>query len=275
MHDLAIINGSVWLDGTFVRTDIFISDGRIAAIGDHNGEARETYNVRGALVLPGLIDPHVHFDLDLGTLRSADDFASGSVAAAYGGVSTFVDFLDPTDHPDALEKAYYARRKQAKTSIVDYRFHATIKNPRCDLESYVRKMISLGMTTLKLFTTYADSGRRTYDDQIEALLALSERYHFTILAHIEDDAQIVMKDAFTFRDLPQSRPAAGETVEALKLAAMVERCGGTLYMVHLSSGTTLDQLRTQYPHLLNRRFFIESCPQYFMLTDAMLKRDDG
>ncbi len=275
MDDLAILNGSVWLEDTFVSTAVYVRDGRIAAIGGKTREARETYDVRGALVLPALIDPHVHFDLDLGTFRSADDFATGSVAAAYGGVGTFVDFLDPTDHPDQLEKAYWARRKQAEESVVDYRFHATIKNPKCDLERYVQKMLALGMTTLKLFTTYADSGRRTYDEQIEALLVLSERYGFTILAHIEDDAQIVMKDEFTCRDLPQSRPAAGETAEALKLAAMVERCGGTLYMVHLSSGATLDALRAQYPHLLNRRFFIESCPQYFALTDAFLQREDG
>ncbi|MDP3130973.1 MAG: amidohydrolase family protein, partial [Bacillota bacterium] len=120
-----------------------------------------------------------------------------------------------------------------------------------------------------------DSGRRTDDDQIERLLALSERYGFTILAHIEDDSMITMKDFYVPADLPKSRPAAGETAEALKLAGFVEKHGGTLYMVHLSSGTTLDLLRERYPHLLNRKFFIESCPHYFAFTEDVLSRADG
>jgi len=275
MFDLAIRNGSVWTGGAFRNADVFVRGGTIAAIGPESAEAETSFDATGLSVLPGFIDPHVHFDLDLGRISSADDFASGSVAAAFGGVTTFVDFLAPTDCEEDLAKAYAARREEAKRSVVDYRFHATIKNPKGDPENYVKRMLALGMTTLKLFTTYSDSGRRTYDDQIERLLDLSARYGFTILAHVEDDRRIVMKDGYTARDLPVSRPSAGETAEALKLAGFVDRHGGTLYMVHLSSGATLDALRTRYPHLLNVKFFIESCPHYYAYTSDRLDGPEG
>jgi len=269
------MNGRVRLAGGDVPTQIFVRDGRIAALGTAMEPSAETFDAAGLRVLPGFIDPHVHFDLDLGTIRSADDFRSGSIAAAFGGVTAFVDFLAPTDDPDALERAFADRRRAAAGSVVDYRFHATIKNPRCDLEKYVKRMLSLGIRSLKLFTTYSDSGRRTSDADIETLLELSEKHGFVVLAHIEDDARIVMEDGFTAKDLPTSRPAAGETAEALKLAAFVARRGGTLYMVHCSSGATLDALRAQYPDLLNRRFFVETCPHYLAFTADALAGPDG
>ncbi|MFA5006762.1 MAG: amidohydrolase family protein [Candidatus Izemoplasmatales bacterium] len=275
MNDLLIRNGLVRLGDADVATDLLVRDGRITSVGPSPEPALETFDAAGLRVLPGFIDPHVHFDLDLGRIRSADDFRSGSVAAAFGGVTTFIDFLSPTDTPEALERAFADRRREAREAVVDYRFHATIKNPRCDLERYVRTMLSLGIRSLKLFTTYSDSGRRTFDSDIERLLELSEREGFVVLAHIEDDTRIVMEDGFTARDLPKSRPAAGETAEALKLASFVERRGGTLYMVHCSSGATLDALRTRYPALLGRRFFVESCPHYFAFTEDDLASSDG
>jgi len=165
--------------------------------------------------------------------------------------------------------------EEAKESVVDYKFHACIKNPKGDLEAYVKKMLELGMTSVKLFTTYSDSGRRTDDPEIKALLRLSEKYGFLVTAHIENDDMIRHDPQFTYRDLTTSRPSSAETTEALKLAGFVGECGGTLYMVHCSSGNTLAALKKQYPHLLNRKLFVESCPHYFLFTSDKLQGADG
>jgi dihydropyrimidinase len=158
---------------------------------------------------------------------------------------------------------------------VDYFFHATIKNPNCDLEEFVLKMKELGIKSLKLFTTYSDSGRRTYDDDIIELLKLSEKHHFLLLAHVENDDLIELNEDLTFRDLNRSRPTLSETKEALKLASYVREYGGYLYMVHLSSGYTLAKLKEEYSDILNKRFFIESCPHYFNLTQDKLLLEEG
>ncbi|MBN2540864.1 MAG: amidohydrolase family protein [Bacilli bacterium] len=275
MYDLRILNGSVYRNGVFEKTNIYIQGDTIKEISKELLEAKDSINVSDSLVLPALIDPHVHFNLDLGRIRSRDDFLAGSIQAAFGGVTTIIDFLNPVDNIEDLQAAYDLRMTEAKNCCVDYQFHATIKNPKCDLEEFVLKMKELGMHSLKLFTTYSDSGRRTYDEDIIELLKLSEKHHFLLLAHIENDDLITLDDEFTFRDLNRSRPNISETKEALKLASYVRDYGGYLYMVHLSSGYTIEKLKDQYGDILNKRFFVESCPHYFTLTSDEVQKDDG
>lgn len=275
MYDKRITNGRVYFDGKLKKCNIYINHDKIVKITEDYLYAKDTLDVQNSLVLPGLIDPHVHFDLDLGYIRSRDNFISGTKAAAFGGVTTIIDFLEPVDNVEDLEKAYHKRLKEAEGAYVDYFFHATIKNPKCDLEEFVIKMKELGINSLKLFTTYSDSGRRTYDEQIIELLKLSEKYHFLLLAHIENDSMIDLNPNYKFNCLLKSRPTLSETKEALKLASYVERYGGYLYMVHLSSGNTIDLLKKDFPNLINKRFFIESCPHYFLFTNDFLERCDG
>ncbi len=275
MYEKAIIYGSVYIDGEFVSKHIYIQEGKIAKISEKLYEAEEVIDAQNLEVLPGIIDPHVHFELNLGHVISVDDFYTGSVAAVYGGVTTIIDFLDPVDHQSEIENAYEKRLDLAKKSVCDYSFHATIKKPRGNLKEFVQKIKQLGMPTLKFFTTYSDSGRRTYDEQIIELMKLSESENITLLGHIESDELIRLDDSFLARDLPLSRPAISETIEALKLAEFLRSYGGKLYMVHLSSGRTLEALTGTYKALLNKSLFIESCPQYFSFTKDILNEDNG
>jgi dihydropyrimidinase len=275
MFDLLIKNGTVFHNGGFEVTNIYLQDGKIALVSETIREAKKAFDAAGYEVLPGLIDPHVHFDLELGLIRSRDDFASGSCSAIYGGVTTIIDFLEPTSNAKDLEMAFRRRMEEAKMCHVDYHFHATIKAPDGDLEAYVLKMKELGMRTLKLFTTYSDSGRRTSDEHIIELLKLSKKHEILIMAHVENDDMIDLNPRFTYNELPKSRPTISEVSEALKLAGFVKAYGGYLYMVHLSSGATLQALLENYPDIINRHFFIESCPQYFMFTAKTLKGKNG
>ncbi len=275
MYDKAIINGKVYVNQIWEETNVYIKGEKIALISNDFLPASEIIDAKGLEVLPGMIDPHVHFELDLGFIKSVDDFYSGSVAALYGGYTAYVDFLEPTDSVEALENSYYDRLALAKKSVIDYHFHACIKNPKGDLEAYVKKMKSLGMNTLKLFTTYSDSDRRTYDQEIIELLKLSKKYHFLIMAHIENDDLIDLNPNFTYKDLPMSRPSISELTEALKLAEYTRQTKGYMYMVHLTSGKTLEALIQNYSDILNKHFFVESCPQYFTFTNEKLNEEEG
>ena len=275
MNDLLIKNGLVFLNGKWVKANLAVLGEKISYIGENEVEAKEVLDVEGLKVLPGLIDPHVHFELNCGRVTSCDDFYSGSVCAAYGGVTTFVDFLDPTRNAEELEKSYYERIALAKKSLVDYHMHACIREPNGDLEEYVKTVVKLGMRTIKLFTTYSDTHRRTYDKDIEELLRLSKKYNVLITAHIENDNLIDLRDEYTYKDLPVSRPSLSETSEALKLAKMVRETGGNFYMVHCSSGETLKALKEQFSDILGKNFFVESCPQYFVFNNSVLEQENG
>jgi len=275
MNDLLIKNGLVFLKGKWVKTNLAVLGEKISYIGDKEVDAKEVLDVTGLRVLPGLIDPHVHFELNCGRVTSCDDFYTGSVCAAYGGVTTIVDFLDPTRNAEELEKSYYERIALAKKSLVDYHMHACIREPNGDLEEYVKTVVKLGMRTIKLFTTYSDTHRRTYDKDIEELLRLSKKYNIMITAHIENDNLIDLRDEYTYKDLPVSRPSLSETSEALKLAKMVRETGGNFYMVHCSSGETLKALKEQFSDILGKNFFVESCPQYFVFNNSVLEQENG
>ena len=275
MYDLLIKNGLVFLKGKWVKTNLAVLGEKISYIGNEKVEAKEILDVEGLKVLPGLIDPHVHFELNCGRVTSCDDFYTGSVCAAYGGVTTIIDFLDPTRNAEELEKSYYERIALAKRSLVDYHLHACIREPNGDLEEYVKTVVKLGMRTIKLFTTYSDTHRRTYDKDIKELLRLSKKYNVMIEAHMENDDLIDLRDEYTFKDLPVSRPSLSETSEALKLAKLVRETGGNFYMVHCSSGETLKALKEQFGDILGKNFFVESCPQYFVFNNSVLEQENG
>ena len=275
MLDLLVKNGNVYLNHAWVKTNVGVLNERISYIGNGEPVAKEVLDAKGKKVLPGLIDPHVHFALDCGRLTSVDDFNRGSICAIYGGVTTIIDFLDPTSNAEELEKSFYKRLEEAKDCHVDYHFHACLKMPNGSLEDYVKKTRELGMKTIKIFTTYSDTGRRTYEKDIHELLVLSKKYNVLIEAHIENDDLIDLRDEYTYKDLPVSRPSMSETSEALKLAEMVRKTKSNFYMVHCSSGETLKALKEQFNDILNKNFFVESCPQYFIFNNEVLEQDNG
>ncbi len=275
MYDVAIKNGRIYYHGEFTHKHIYIEGEKIALITDQERPASQVLDARGKDVLPGIIDPHVHFELNLGSMSSVDDFYHGSISGSFGGVTTIIDFLDPVRNADELIEAYHTRCEAAKKSVVDYAFHATLKNPNGSLETFVKTMKSLHIHTLKVFTTYSESGRQTQIEDIKTLLKLTKKYDFLLLVHVENDDMITLDPQYRVKDLPKSRPEEAEITEALKLAALVKETGGRLYMVHTSSGRTIEALKVYHKSILNTQFFIESCPQYFSFTDNNLQNEDA
>ena len=106
MYDLGVFDGLVYIDGEFIKTNVYINNETIVKISKNVYETLDKILVSNSLVIPSLIDPHVHFYLDLGSTHSKDDFFSGSIQAAFGGITTIIDFLDPVDNPVDLELAY-------------------------------------------------------------------------------------------------------------------------------------------------------------------------
>ena len=275
MLDLLLVNGFAYVDERFQKVNIGISGERISYIGEDTPSASRVVDVHHNRILPGFIDPHVHFALYCGTITSRDDFIAGSKTAAYGGVTTIVDFLDPSRNAKELVETYNRRLEEAKGCNVDYHFHACIKEPDGDLKEYVLKMKELGINTVKLFTTYSETHRRTYDEDIKKLLKLSRKYKFVVCAHIENDEMIKHDKDLTYKDLPMARSSEAETSEALKLCEMAVKTKGHLYMVHCSSGFTLEKIVNRYKEYLGKYIFIESCPQYFAFNNEVLKKDNG
>ncbi|MEG1254537.1 amidohydrolase family protein [Clostridium sp.] len=274
-YDLAIINGNIYLNGRFTRGNLYINNGIIESISKGSLPAKEIYDAEGKYVLPGLIDPHVHFNLDIGNNRaSSDDFYNGSITAAYGGITTFIDFLDPVKNVKELQKAYINRREEAERSILDYGFHSTIANFKEDEELFINEIKQLGICSIKFFTTYSSTGRKTYLQTIDNLLKISKIYKVMLLAHSEND-ELIKEGKFKIYTHEENRPTISEIIEVLTLSEMTKLRDGLMYIVHLSSGETLKKLTESYRDILNKNIFIESCPQYFYLSKENYETENG
>lgn len=263
--DLAVVNGLVYREGRFENSSVFIKDGVIKAIGGVSLKANTTYDAKGKWVLPGLIDPHVHFHLGVGDTLSRDDFFTGSVLAAYGGVTTFIDFLDPASGLSEMESALARRVGEAANCNVDYSFHPTIKGYEDSLEELGHFVVAQGMPSIKMFTTYRSSGRQTTDALLAGLCRESERSRFSILIHAENDEMIDESPDAPVADHGLRRPPLSEISEVVKLAQIFEYAGGYGYIVHTNCGTTIEKVKEGFPRLVaDGRFLFESCPHYFV-----------
>jgi dihydropyrimidinase len=270
MFDLGIINGRVYIDGGFVDTNVYINEGTIKKIDRCTFECEKTVNAEGKLVLPGFIDPHVHFSLDLGEFSSRDDFESGSRTAAFGGVTTFLDFTRPVfSHEEALV-AIMERKKEAEKSCVDYSFHLTLGNFSGDVENLVKTCGEEGLGSIKVFTAYSESNRRCSYEIIEKIL----ENDILLMSHSEEDELVnpIWEEVATYEE---SRPVVAEMTSVEKLCRITEDRKGKLYIVHVSSGSTIEMVKDEFGPLLNKSIFLESCPHYFNLSSEIYCRKDG
>lgn len=276
MMELGIVNGKVYLNGEFYEENIYIKNGKIDTITKSFLPCKKEVDANGSLVLPGFIDPHVHFHLTVGANTSKDDFYTGSIHGALGGVTTYIDFLDPVKDVRGLEKAYHNRMELASVSVTDYSFHSTIANPIEAAEKILKAGTELGLPSVKLFTTYSNSDRRTYDGYIDRLLQNSKEYGSRIVIHAENDDLVNTARDILIQDHEASRPVISERSEVLKLAEMAKERDGLLYIVHISTGSTVEALTRNYKAELRKgTVILESCPHYFLLNSDCYRQEDG
>jgi len=266
MYDLRIINGHCYINKTFIKTNIYVTSGRIASINEALLPAHKTVDASHLHVLPGFIDPHVHLKLNVGEFTSADDFETGSHLAALGGVTTLIDFLDPIYENKDLEGAFKKRKKEAEAISVDYAFHCTLGNYSDNVKTLEQKLDGLGITSVKVFTTYSSSNRQCQYHVIKDLL----NTNLLILAHAEDDDMIYSPE--TIEDYEASRGPTAELSAVSKLLDLLKEASGRLYIVHVSSGNTLASIDKS---LYDDRLYLESCPQYFTFTKDVFLKEQG
>ncbi|MCG3221776.1 MAG: amidohydrolase family protein [Candidatus Heimdallarchaeota archaeon] len=277
-YSLGLINGKVYCDGKFTHLDVYVKDQVIAEIVSPETKlsCEKIVDCSGKLVMPGFIDPHVHINLDLGEFKSSDDYESASKAAAFGGITTFIDFLEPINTVDEFDEKLQQKHKEAETSFIDYSFHTTIGSFKNDVGKLVDKSFKNGIPSIKLFTTYSESNRRCSCEKIKQFIENSNLTDSLILIHAENDEIILNSNVEdTVASYESSRPAASEIKEIDKLAQMVAELRGRIYIVHVTCGSSLELLKEKYSQLLQENIFIESCPQYFYLNKDVYETEAG
>lgn len=267
--DLVIHGGSIVTPESVIKTDIGIKGGKIEKWGDGLvGERR--YDAHDYLVLPGAIDAHVHLEMPTATTRTSDDWYSGTRAAACGGTTTVIDFVEPEGNETLLE-ALALRQKQANGhTVVDYGLHMTLMNAKQEALAQIPDVINAGISSFKTYTTYPGFGMGDIDllRAFEAVAAVDG----LVLVHAENDGiikfctdQLISEKKLAPRHFPESRPALAE-IEAIQRVILFARLTQTaLYLVHISTAGGAQAV--ERARQINQEVYGETCPQYLILNE--------
>lgn len=201
-YDLVVKGGLVVTAEGAAVLDVAVAGERIAAVG-HDLHGGQELDATGLYVIPGAIDGHVHFDdptFPPFAIATADDFASGTRAAAFGGTTTVVDFAQPAvgqSLVDGLEQ----RMADAGAAVIDYALHLNLRDPEPARLDEVPELFRRGVPSFKLFMAY--DGYRLPDDAIfRTMRAVAANGGLSVL-HAENEDVI--------RDLTARLAAEGKT----------------------------------------------------------------
>lgn len=275
--DLVIRGGTVVTAADVFRGDVGIRAGRIAALADRLPKGEAELDATGRLVLPGGVDAHCHFDQPMtdGSVM-ADDFFTGTRAAACGGTTTVIPFacqMKGQSLPAAVQD-YHARADGR--AVIDYAFHLILSDPTEQvLGQELPALIRDGYTSFKIYMTYDDL--KLNDRQILDVLALARREGAMVMVHAENadcigwlaDRLLLAGDSAP-RFHAASRPAVVEREATHRAISLAELVDVPILIVHVSGREAIEQIR--WAQARGLRIYAETCPQYIALTEDDLAR---
>jgi len=149
-------NGLVVTSAGSCTADVYMEGDRIKTIGVGLAQkADETVDAAGKYILPGAIDPHTHIDMPFMGTTSADDWKTGSIAAACGGTTTIVDFSLQGKGEMLRDAVDRQKAKADGKTVVDYSIHPGVTDARPEVIDEVKKAIhDYGTPSFKIFLFY-------------------------------------------------------------------------------------------------------------------------
>ena len=275
---ILIKNGRVITAVDDYRGDIFVENETVSLIGKSlEMEADEVIDASGKYLFPGGLDPHTHLDMPFGGTVSADDFETGTLAAAHGGTTTLIDFAIQTKGHSTLEALDTWHAKAEGKTAIDYGFHMIVTDLDDKRLHEMKMLADDGVTSYKLFMAYP--GVLYVDDGTiyRAMRAAGEN-GTVVCMHAENGIVIdeIVKIALAEgKTEPKyhalTRPTRMEAEGVHRAIAIAEVAHVPVYIVHLSSSDALEQVmlaRNRGVHA-----FAETCPQYLFLDHSYYEQE--
>jgi dihydropyrimidinase len=270
--DTIIHNGTIVTATDTCGGDIGITAGKIVAIADHlpAESATKSLDAKGYLVIPGGIDVHTHLDMPFGGTTSADDFETGTRAAAFGGTTTLIDFAIQYKG-QSLRQAFDTWMKKAEgKAVADFAFHCIITDLGAAQLEEMGALVREGVSSFKLFMAYP--GVFMLDDAaIFRAMLQAAKHGGMICMHAENGGAIdviVQRALAEGKTAPKyhalTRPTTAEAEATGRAIALAEMAGCPVYIVHLSCNDALEKVREARDRGLPA--YAETCPQYLYLS---------
>lgn len=273
--DKKLVGGTLVYADRTVEAAIAINDGTIQMVGSESSmpPAQETIDVSGKIVIPGVVDPHVHVD----DMFSIDTYETATSAAALGGITTIIDFgwqawkgdLSIFNEEGSLLDGIKRKQHKANDSLIDYSLHGAITREDERVLDELQNAVDSGITSFKMFTTYEHGLSYGF---IHTVLEKSSELGTVCVFHTEEPTVTGMlmdrfkeagkKDPVHY---PRSRPDYTEEVAAHSVATMAREVGAKYYGFHTSNKKTADILAEKRND--GSQIRAETCTHYTVLTD--------
>jgi len=278
MHfDLCIRNGTLVSAAERCSADLGIRDGRILAIGRDLPSADREIDADGLLVLPGGVDAHCHIEEPAyqGALL-ADDFDSATRAAACGGTTTIMPFVNRLAGASMRESTEdYAARASARARI-DYAFHMIFAESSVDsIEHELPALMQAGHLSVKVYMSYP--GYMLDDERILQVMEITRRHGGVTMVHAENGhcihwltGQVGHAHGHGLAGFAETSPAPVEREATHRAITLAQLSGARTLIVHVSAGEAVEQIRWAHAHGIP--VLAETCPQYLVRTVEDLAR---
>lgn len=278
---ILIKNGTVVTAADTFRGDVLIDGETVAAVEASSAAAAdEVVDAAGKLVFPGAVDVHTHFDMPFGGTVTADDFRTGTIAAAAGGTTCIVDYAIQSRGATLREALESWQAKAAGRCAVDYGFHVAVTDLTDAVLAEIPGLIREGYPSFKVFMAY--KGALQVDDAtLFKVLKLAGAAGGLVLVHAEngDIIDVLTKEALQRGETDPlyhalTRPPQAEAEAVNRFIAMARLSGAPAYVVHLSHADAL--ARVAEARAAGLPIFAETCPQYLFLSmDRYTEPDFG
>ncbi len=280
-----LIYGGTIVDGISMGPgDIVIEGEKIAALGAPGEfdllEFDEKISAKGLIVMPGLVDPHLHFDSPFMGGTTDHDFYTGTKAAAYGGVTSVVSFSTQDKGSSILEHLNEQEDKIEKQVFVDWSIHGILHDSEEKTLSQIPDLIAAGIPTYKGFTTYRSSGRYLDDSSLLVMMEKTSKYGGMLMLHCEEDAscEYLTKKAISNGNTEWiyhalSRPALSENMAIQRVVDLMKIVPAQIFIVHASTAESVKII--SQAQLEGLPIKCETCTHYLLLEMDKLREENG
>ncbi|CAM4055771.1 dihydropyrimidinase [Lederbergia lenta] len=275
-----IKNGIIVTAADTYSADVLIENGVISMIGENiSTQDSEVIDANGCYLFPGGIDPHTHLEMPFGGTVTKDDFETGTIAAAFGGTTTVIDFC-LTNKGEPLKDAIATWHAKAKNkAVIDYGFHLMIGEVNdAVLEELPSVIDDEGITSFKVFMAYKNVLQADDETLFQTLIAAKE-LGALVMVHAEngDVIDYLTKEALEhgntdpiYHALTRPPEIEGEATE--RAAIFTGLANSQLYVVHVSCAEAAKKIAEARSKGID--IWGETCPQYLLLDQSYLERPD-
>lgn len=270
--NMLLKGGKLVLENELIYGDLRIIDDKIYEIKENLEPLADekVIDVTDKLVMPGIIDGHVHYKMAIEKMYTIDNFETGSRSALAGGVTTVVDFADAISGKSLVESLHHRINEASRHSFVDHTFHMAIDGKTEVTIKDLLEVRKAGVNSIKVYTTY--SMIMDYD-KIFSLMLLAKEADLIVSIHAEDNETLFKKKSELIQSgrvgveyYGESRPVEAEVYSIRKIVDFCESNDVWVHIMHVSSGSAASIISDAKKRGV--KISAETCPQYLMLNDS-------